>query len=188
MKRLLIVVLYFFYTGLNAHCELVFPQGGESFIANSTIEIEWFPTVPHDTENWDVLISADGGITWDTLQANIHVDTLTFSWLVPNSASSETRIRVIQDNVGEDYDDQSDNFSIVTSVIWNGAMNTAWDNESNWTIGTVPNSSHPIEIPNTAVNFPVIAATMEAHGKLLTVMLGAELEVLLGGVLDISGQ
>ncbi|MDH3650214.1 MAG: hypothetical protein OEQ53_11055 [Saprospiraceae bacterium] len=188
MKRLLIVVLLFFYTGLHAHVELVFPQGGESFITNSTIEIEWFPTVPHNTENWDLLISADGGITWDMLQANIHVDTLTFSWLVPSNASSETRIRVIQDNVGTDYDDQSDNFSIVANMVWNGAMNSAWDNESNWESATVPNSSHPLVIPNTAINYPVIAATIEAYGKELTIMLGAEFEVLSGGLIEISGQ
>ena len=157
-------------------------------MANSTVEIEWFPTVPHNTENWDLLISSDGGITWDTLEANIHVDTLTFSWLVPSSASSETRIRVIQDNVGTDYDDQSDNFSIVANMVWNGAVNTVWDNESNWASGTVPNSSHPLEVPNTAINYPVITANTEGYGKVLTVVLGAEFEVLLGGVLDISGQ
>lgn len=182
------VVLYFSYAGLHAHVGLVFPQGGESFVANSTIDIEWFPTVPHDTENWDILISTDGGTTWDTLQANIHVDSLTFSWLIPNNVSSETRIRVIQDNVGADYDDQSDNFSIVTGMVWNGAMNTTWDNESNWVNGTVPNSSQPLEVPNTAINYPVIAATIEGYGRSLSIELGAEFEVLLGGVLEISGQ
>lgn len=188
MRRWLTIVLPFFYTGLHAHVELVFPQGGELFIANSTIEIEWFPTVPHNTENWDLLISANGGSTWDTLQGNIHVDTLTFSWLVPSTASTETRIRVIQDNVGTDYHDQSDNFSIVANMVWSGSINTAWENEINWEGAIVPNSSHPIVIPDTAVNFPVIAGTIEAYGKVLTVMLGAEFEVLSGGLLEISGQ
>ncbi len=188
MKRLLIVVLPFFYTGLQAHVELLFPQGGESFVANTMIEIEWWPSVPHNTENWDLLISADGGMSWDTLQADIHVDSLTYSWLVPGNTSSETRIRVIQDNVGEDYDDQSDNFSIATDMVWNGAISSVWNNESNWESATIPSSSHPLVIPNTAINFPVIGASIEAYGKLLTVMLGAEFEVLSGGLLDISGQ
>ncbi|NND07978.1 MAG: hypothetical protein HKN87_16485 [Saprospiraceae bacterium] len=188
MKRMLILVLCCSYIGLQAHVGLAFPQGGESFVANSTIEIEWFPTVPHDTENWDLLISYDGGSTWDTLQADIHVDSLTFSWLIPSNASSETRIRVIQDNVGTDYDDQSGDFSIIASMVWSGAMNTTWDNESNWIGAVVPNSSHPVEIPNGASNYPVIAATTEAYGQVLTIMLGAEFEVLLGGILEISGQ
>ena len=188
MKRLLIVVLYFYFTDLHAHVELIFPQGGESFIANSTIEIEWFPSVEHNTENWDLLISTDGGVTWDTLQANIHVNTLTYSWLVPSNASSQTRIRVIQDNVGTDYDDQSLNFSIVGSIVWNGAMNSDWDNASNWVSTSVPNSSHPLEIPNSGIHDPVIGATMEGYGRVLTIMLGAEFEVLIGGVFEISGQ
>ncbi len=187
MKRLLILTLFFFYKSLGAHVQLLFPQGGESFIGNSTIEIEWFPTVPHNTENWDLLISTDGGMTWDTLQSNIHVDSLTFSWLVPSNASTQTRIRVIQDNVGTDYDDQSDNFSVEANTVWSGTTNTAWDHESNWTSGTIPNSSYPIEIPSDVNNYPVIDASIEAYGKLLNVMLGAELEVLIGGVLQISG-
>lgn len=188
MKRWLTIVLPFFYTGLHAHVELVFPLGGESFIANSTIVIEWFPTVQHNMENWDLLISEDGGMTWDTLQADIHVDTLTFSWLVPGTASTETRIMVIQDNAGTDYDDQSNNFSIVTNMVWSGDSNTAWEDASNWEGAMVPTSSHPIVIPDTAVNFPIIADTIEAYGKVLTIMLGAEFEVLSGGLLEISGQ
>ncbi len=188
MERLLIVVLCFLYTGLHAHVELVFPKGGESFVANSMIEIEWFPSVPHNTENWDLLISDDGGMSWDTLQADIHVDSLTYSWLVPSNASSSTRIRVIQDNVGEDYDDQSGNFSIIANMVWSGAINTAWNNENNWESANVPNSLHPLVIPNTAINFPVVPAGIEAYGKELMIMLGAEFEVLSGGLLDISGQ
>ncbi len=172
MKRLMIVVLPFFYSGIHAHVELIFPQGGESFIANSKIEIEWFPSVTHSTENWDLFISADDGITGDTLQANIHADTLTYSWLVPSEASSETRIRVIQDNLGTDYDNQSDNFSIVINMLWSGDINTAWDNESNWEGAIVPNNSHPLVIPNTAINFPIVAAGVEAYGKELRSCLG----------------
>ena len=188
MRRLLIVVLCFLHTSLCAHVELIYPQGGEVFISNSTIEIDWFPSTPHDTENWDLLISHDGGITWDTLQADIHVDTLTYSWQVPGNVSSETRIRVIQDNVGEDYDDQSDNFSIVDHLVWNGVVNTAWENESNWAGTIVPDHSHPLMIPDTAINYPVIGAAIQAYGRELTIMLGAEFEVLSGGLLDISGQ
>lgn len=176
------------YTSLQAHVELLYPQGGESFIANSTIEIEWFPSVPHDTENWDLLISEDGGITWDTLEANIHVDTLTFSWHVPSNASTQTRIRVIQDNISTDYDDQSDNFSIVVNQVWTGLMNTDWNNAGNWFDAVVPDNSHPIEIPSGALQYPLIAATTEAYGRVLTIMVGAEFEVLIGGVLEISGN
>lgn len=188
MRRLLIFASLLFYAGLHAHVELVYPKGGESLITNSTVKIEWFPTVPHDTENWDLLVSDDGGSTWDTLQANIHVDTLTFSWNLPNNVSTQTRIRVIQDNTSTDYDDQSDNFSIVASLVWNGIMNTDWDNSDNWVSATVPDNSHPIEIPPGAIHHPVIAATTEAYGRVLTVMIGAEFEVLMGGVLEISGQ
>ena len=95
---------------------------------------------------------------------------------------------MIQDNVGTDYDDESGNFSIVTDMMWNGVVNSAWDNANNWEIGTVPENSHPIVIPSSAINFPVITATMEAYGRELTVVLGAEFEVLSGGLLDISGQ
>ena len=89
--------------------------------------------------------------------------------------------------MGTDYDDQSDNFSIVDHLVWHGTVNTTWDNQNNWANAIVPDNSHPIMIPDTAINFTVIGVNTVSYGKELTIMLGAEFEVLSGGLLDITG-
>jgi len=123
MKRiartgLILLVLGLFLPRTEAHVELDYPKGGESYQAGDTVHIQWHELIPHNTLNWDLLVSFDGGLSWDTLQADIPYDSLSFVWEVPNIASDSARIRVVQDNSGFDYFDESENFQIraVTAV------------------------------------------------------------------------
>ncbi len=101
-----------FAGSLLAHVELDNPLGGETFIVGQTVTIQWHIAIPHNTLNWDVLFSSDGGATWAFIQMDLPVGSLSYSWVVPDIITSQARVSVIQDNEGQDYQDESMNFTI----------------------------------------------------------------------------
>ena len=96
-----------------AHVALDNPLGGETFIAGEIVIAEWHETIPHNTLNWDLYFSSDEGITWEIIEADIPYAVLSYEWTVPEIITTQGRIRVVQDNEGMDYNDFSQNFTIV---------------------------------------------------------------------------
>ena len=99
---------------LSAHVDLDYPSGGEVFSAGGTVIIQWTEAVPHDTENWDLFYSSDGGTTWDTVMIDVPYAFLNHNWSVPSKSTNQGMIRVRQDNPGRDYESTSGAFSIQT--------------------------------------------------------------------------
>ena len=66
----------------------------------------------HNTQNWELYFSPDGGDTWSEISKNIGVSDREYKWVVPEVETAKGRIRVVQNNVGENYEDISPNFSI----------------------------------------------------------------------------
>lgn len=95
-----------------AHVNLKSPAGGETYNPGETVKIEWEETVAHDTKNWDLYFSIDGGKTYETVASDISVNILSYDWTVPSRLSKEARIKVVQDNSEGDYSDESGNFTI----------------------------------------------------------------------------
>lgn len=116
-SRILFTLLFISTSSaLFAHVELDNPMGGETFIGGSTVTVQWHVTIAHVTLNWDLLISTDGGASWDYIQENIPPNQTSFQWIVPNLNTSQTRISIIQDNEGQDYQDESNNFTIQSTT------------------------------------------------------------------------
>lgn len=107
-----LILMQGFASSLFAHVELDNPLGGETFIVGQTVTIQWHIAIPHNTLNWDVLFSSDGGATWASIQMDLPVGSLSYSWVVPDIITSQARVSVIQDNSGQDYQDESMNFTI----------------------------------------------------------------------------
>ncbi len=99
-----------------AHVALDYPQGGETFTVGQTIVIEWHIVAPHNTLNWDLFFSVDGGETWDTLQMDIPTSQLSYEWVIPDSITTTARIQVFQDNEGQNYLDNSMDFTIAPNT------------------------------------------------------------------------
>jgi len=99
-----------------AHVGLDYPQGGETFIVGETITIQWHVIIPHNTLNWDLFFSVDGGMTWDTLQLDIPTSNLSYQWVIPGSFTSLGRIQVVQDNADQNYLDNSMDFTIAPNT------------------------------------------------------------------------
>lgn len=113
MRLFILFFLTFFWAhGIQAHVNLTSPQGGETFTPGQTIKITWKETVSHDTENWDLYFSKDGGTTYEILQLDIDVKTLEFDWTIPTTITDKARIKVVQDNTEGDYSDESAFFTI----------------------------------------------------------------------------
>ncbi len=95
-----------------AHVNLKSPKGGETLDPGATVKIEWEETIAQVTQNWDLYFSTDGGKTYEALKLDINVKTLAYDWIVPSTATKEARIRVVEDNAGDDYSDESGDFTI----------------------------------------------------------------------------
>lgn len=126
-SRLIALILFVFAsTPLQAHDRVVAPNGGEVFVAASTVTVTWTIVVQHVTQNWDLWYSVSGAngpwipivIDLPTM-GSIAAGTLhSYQWVVPNLPTTQARIRVRQDNAGFDYEDVSDaDFSIVSSPL-----------------------------------------------------------------------
>ncbi len=95
-----------------AHVQLDSPTGGETFTAGETVTIQWTILIPHNTLNWDLYFSSDGGASWDPIQLDNPPGDLSFQWEVPAIATAQGRVRVFMDNSGTDYEDASMDFTI----------------------------------------------------------------------------
>ncbi len=99
---------------LRAHVDLNHPLGGESFNPGDKVHIIWTEVVKHNTLNWDLFFSVDGGSTWNILKEDIPLEELDYLWIVPDHSTNQAKIRIIQDNEGEDYESTSQNFNITS--------------------------------------------------------------------------
>ncbi len=95
-----------------AHVSLVYPTGGEMLVAGSPVTIEWVLVIPHDQIDWDLYYSPDGGVTWEAIELNLPPAQMSYQWIVPASGTGMGRVRVVQDNVGGDYEASSTDFVI----------------------------------------------------------------------------
>lgn len=124
--KLLLVTLFLILAGASqAHVELIYPQGGETFTPGEVVTIEWNILIQHNTLNWDLYYSMDAGESWNPIEEDIPYENLTYDWIVPGDSTNKARIRIVQDNVGTDYSDQSENFTIApTTGIGEGTMSS----------------------------------------------------------------
>lgn len=95
-----------------AHINLLYPQGGEEFEPGETITIEWEILVMHNTLNWDMYFSADGGETWEVIEMDVPSENLSYDWIIPDTPTGAGMVRVVQDNQNTDYSDESGAFTI----------------------------------------------------------------------------
>lgn len=139
-----------------AHVKLDFPIGGETFEANAVITIRWHILVDHGPCNWDLYFSSDGGSNFHAIALDLPKTQLTYGWTVPQTATQQGRIKVVQDNQnGTHYNDYSGVFTIEipTGVGEPGSQNLsyklfpAYPNPFNPT--TTINYSIPLESPVT---------------------------------------
>jgi hypothetical protein len=101
---------------LQAHVGLTNPEGGESYKPGDIVDVTWVVLQAHNTLNWDLLFSEDGGSSWDTIKIDISVETTSYQWIVPETMTMKGKIRIVQDNENQDYEGTSNNFTISSTI------------------------------------------------------------------------
>jgi len=99
-----------------AHVSLNNPVGGETFEPGEMVTIQWTELVAHNTINWDLYFSSDGGATWDAILLDIDYGTLSYAWTVPDVNTTQGVVRVVQDNQGMNYDAACLDFTIMVDT------------------------------------------------------------------------
>ena len=99
------------------HVGLDYPLGGETFQAGEVTTLQWQIIIYHGASDWDLYFTSDGGSNWETIASDLAETQLSYDWTVPNTSSNLCRIRIVQDNENyQDYNDDSDNFTITTTT------------------------------------------------------------------------
>ena len=89
---------------------LVYPNGGESWIAGSSHTITWSSA---DVANVKLEYSTNGGSSWTTITGSASANTSAYSWTVPSSASVNCFVR-ISDASNSALNDMSDTAFTIT--------------------------------------------------------------------------
>jgi len=120
MKRFLSLILpLIFLSQAYAHVNLNNPVGAETYKPGDTVIIKWKIAINHTLLNWDLFFSSNGGTSWDTLQTDLNAATLSYQWVVPNTPTTQGRIKIVMDNAGTDYHDISADFTITPATVIN---------------------------------------------------------------------
>jgi agmatine deiminase len=100
--------------GANPGAYLVNVNGGETFEPNDMVEINWLTDDDVAVTNVDILLSDNGGTSFDTVIASATADDGAYTWTAPDLFSDQARIRVVardaQGNTG--FDDSDADFTI----------------------------------------------------------------------------
>ncbi|MFC1760117.1 FlgD immunoglobulin-like domain containing protein [Candidatus Neomarinimicrobiota bacterium] len=159
---------------LNAHVGLNYPQGGQTFFVGDTVEIKWQNIIIHNPIDWDLYFSPDGGVSWQQIELNLPITQFDYQWVVPNVVTDSAQIRIVQDNVGDDYEDQSLNFTIEVKV-----LGISESSELPTVLNLISNFPNPFN-PTTTIKYDISQASQVT--VIIYDMLGNEIIQLDKGV------
>ncbi len=127
----------------------VSPNGGEEFSTGENVTITWIAADDTGVTSVDILLSTDGGLTYDETIVEGTVNTGVYTWVASDGASSECRIRVIaRDGAGlAGFDDSDADFSKGSTTDGPGSP----DIKDYYLAQNIPNPFNPV----TAIRFDV---------------------------------
>lgn len=87
------------------------------YAPNESVILMWHIEISHNQENWDLMYSVDGRESWIDIERDLPTETLEYEWKLPDIQADSVVVRIVQDNMGFDYFDDSDFFSIGTVTV-----------------------------------------------------------------------
>ena len=95
--------------GANPGAYLVNVNGGDTYEPGEMVEVNWLTDDDVSVSNVDLLLSTNGGASFDTVIASMTADDGAFTWTVPDLFSDQAMIRVLaRDGDGNTGGDESD--------------------------------------------------------------------------------
>ncbi len=117
---------------------VTYPNGGESFMFGSGIDIQWMASDMISTVN--IYFSSDGGATWTTVATGVSASLGVYHWTAPSEESHQCLIKVVSAADTSVYDVSDGYFEIVPSpqieltspvggetFYWGDTINIAWE-------------------------------------------------------------
>ncbi len=109
--------------GVNPDVYLKNYRGGETLTPGSNIEINWISDDDERVSNMDILLSTNGGASYDTTIVSMTADDGSHFWTVPSVCSQEARIKVVaRDGSGNTGFDASTSNLTITAPFPAGDM------------------------------------------------------------------
>jgi len=97
--------------------QITAPNGGEYYLAGDPVTIAWEPPDWASTVSYDVILSRDGGTTWETMASGL--TTLSYAWTAGGPPSSRVLFRVFaSDSQGVLGYDTSDGFVTIADALY----------------------------------------------------------------------
>ncbi|MBI2418455.1 MAG: hypothetical protein HYV28_11265 [Ignavibacteriales bacterium] len=122
------------------------PNGGETWGAGTTHNITW---LANDIANVAIKYSTDNGTSWLPVAASVAGSAGTFAWSVPNTASTQCKVRVSDVLADSVFDVSNATFSITAGQITWAAVVNVKDNSAtlnqNITFGLSPLATNGID-------------------------------------------
>lgn len=87
-----------------AHVEFTTPASGATLTVDTATTVGWKIIIPHSTNNWDLELSSDSGVSWAPVAIDISASALSYPW-TPTDACSACILRITMDNGGANYTD-----------------------------------------------------------------------------------
>lgn len=112
------------------------PNGGENWQVGSSHSITWTQT---NVSNVKIDYSANNGTSWVQVVASTPASLGSYSWTVPNTVSTNCRVR-ITDVINSSVNDQSNNIFTISAAPSQSITVTSPNGGENWQVG----SSHNI--------------------------------------------
>ncbi len=154
----------------------VVPNGGEEFSTGENVTITWTADDNEGVALVDILLSVDGGLTYDEVIVEGTANSGVYTWPATSGASTECRVRVIaRDAAGlAGFDDSDADFSKGTST--DGPDSP--DIRDFYLAQNVPNPFNPVTTVRFGlpVSSPVSLRIYDTAGRLVRVLIDGHRE------------
>jgi hypothetical protein len=108
------------------------PNGGELWLPNSEQTIQWTQT---NSNTVKIEFSADNGVSWSLVAANIDAGSGSYQWQTPDTISQMCRIRITDEEDTLIADESNSNFGIFAKSLTLVAPNGG----ESWPVGSTQN-------------------------------------------------
>ena len=114
-----------YFNNLEQPLKLLTPLNGENLAAGSTYNITWASS---GISNIKLEYSSNNGVDWTTIIPSVPANQDSYSWLVPNVASSECKVRISDASDPSVFNENNYWFSIyIPPVIVDGVKDSFYD-------------------------------------------------------------